>query len=530
MPVGPYPTFDDCVTAQKAAYRKKNPDWTEEHLDQVAGAVCGQMEKMMQQGFRVTYQAAFEPFTKDNRNFVKVYGIDNDVNKNAWGVTPEARAKSMRTFFQHPLLGPPELSDVHVFDNVPGHPHYGKWAVIGHPVDFESNSATYPIYEVDVAEAWRRIQAGEMDAVSPSVHINDARYTDDGEQIITDFDWDHMLFVPRGAIEKAGVVGLCSADDPSKCSFRRAVQAAFQGHGLEPSGSTPRQNVAGYSLIGNPTEKKSEDTQGGVFVKNTETLAQAADAWSTADAPDKFFAIVPDSAKGPDGNKSDRKLPLASIQKKDYDEAIIANALARLPQTDFAGTGSSMAAATAKICQAAHSIGYDPPSCQSGQGEATGEKNMPNSEEKLTEQGCKEAQAKVTMDLAQANQKIKDLEGRIQARDETELNEKVAAVFGLEVQAGFIKEDKKAERITELKKLGAPALVEMQAKYTEMVKKIQAAAKPREPHVLKAEFDEAMKDPAQAANLQEQLRQAQFHRTRTPEDIAKLEAAITGVR
>lgn len=260
-------------------------------------------------------------------------------------------------------------------------------------------------------------------------------------------------------------------------------------------------------------------------MENSETpVAQAADAWSTADAPDKFFAVVPDSAKGPDGNKSDRKLPLASVQKKDLDEAIIKNALARLPQTDFAGTGSSMAAAKAKICAAASTLGLDLPSCQSGQGESKGEQKMPDSEK--TEQGCKEAQAKVTADLAQATQKIKDLEARLQARDETELNEKAAAVFSLEMQAGFIKEDKKAERIAELKKFGAPALVEMQAKYTEMAKKIQAAVKPREPHVLKADFAEAVKDPAQASNVEEQIRQSRFGQARSAEDVAKLEKTM----
>jgi len=109
-----------------------------------------------------------------------------------------------------------------------------------------------------------------------------------------------------------------------------------------------------------------------VIVKNTETevatTVSAADAWNTADAPDKFFAIVPDSAKGPDGNKSERKIPLASIQKKDLDEAIIANALARLPQTNLP-TGFTMGSVTQTICRAAHSIGYDPPSCQGAKGD-----------------------------------------------------------------------------------------------------------------------------------------------------------------
>lgn len=60
-----------------------------------------------------------------------------------------------------------------------------------------------------------------------------------------------------------------------------------------------------------------------------------ASAWSTQDAPDKFFAYVPIEAKGPEGKKSLRKLPLASKEKKGLDPAILRNALARFSQTDL---------------------------------------------------------------------------------------------------------------------------------------------------------------------------------------------------
>jgi hypothetical protein len=262
-------------------------------------------------------------------------------------------------------------------------------------------------------------------------------------------------------------------------------------------------------------------------LENSEPLAQAADAWSTADAPDKFFAVVPDSAKGPDGNKSDRKLPLASVQKKDYDEAIIKNALARLPQTDFGGTGSSESAAKAKICSAARSLGLDLPSCQPAQGQ-TGGTTLPDDK---TEQGCKEAQAQFQTKLGQAELEIKDLKARLAARDDAELSEKALGVATLEAQAGLIKADKVTERVAELKKLGsAPALDMMQARYKVLVDKLQAAKTQPEPHRLKADFDEALKDPAQASNIVEQIRQASFGVTRTPDEVAKLEKIISGVR
>jgi hypothetical protein len=66
-----------------------------------------------------------------------------------------------------------------------------------------------------------------------------------------------------------------------------------------------------------------------VLAKVAPELAKA-DAWDTADAPNRFFAYVP---KG--GPPSARKLPLASTQRKDYDPAIIRNAIARFSQTQM---------------------------------------------------------------------------------------------------------------------------------------------------------------------------------------------------
>src|SRR3990172_6267620 len=49
----------------------------------------------------------------------------------------------------------------------------------------------------------------------------------------------------------------------------------------------------------------------------------AAKAWDTEDAPDGLFAYVPTEAKGKDGKKSLRKFPLASVEKKALDPAIL---------------------------------------------------------------------------------------------------------------------------------------------------------------------------------------------------------------
>ena len=44
MPIGPYANFDACVVGIKSQYRRAHPDWSDERLDKVSRAVCGDME------------------------------------------------------------------------------------------------------------------------------------------------------------------------------------------------------------------------------------------------------------------------------------------------------------------------------------------------------------------------------------------------------------------------------------------------------------------------------------------------------
>jgi chromosome segregation ATPase len=60
---------------------------------------------------------------------------------------------------------------------------------------------------------------------------------------------------------------------------------------------------------------------------------QGGEAFGDASFPDSCFAYVPDSAKGSDGKKSDRKLPYKNADGS-VDLAHVRNALARLNQTD----------------------------------------------------------------------------------------------------------------------------------------------------------------------------------------------------
>jgi hypothetical protein len=303
---------------------------------------------------QLRYEVAAQAIERDGKKYTLIEVIDESECRNKWRINPAGKAHALAGLLQTPLLGPPE------------HGH-GAIDIVGRPVDFESNFHTKVLYEIPDVAHWMKVRSGEWQAVSPQLTFLKAHYEGD-TLVIDDWRFDHVAFVERGAFPNARVKSTCE-DNPALCGFSKAVTAALnESHGLEPEGSKPRQDVAAYSNNRQgDREKTGGHPTGGVIVKNTNQAATntlaAADAWNTADAPDKFFAIVPDAAKGPNGNKSLRKIPLASVQKKDLDEAIIANALARLPQTNLP-TGFTQGNVLQAICQAAKSVGYGPPSCQ----------------------------------------------------------------------------------------------------------------------------------------------------------------------
>lgn len=240
--------------------REKAVSWVGEHKQ--AGSL-GQA--------RFAYATRFEPYVKQGKRYVKIWNLDDSTCRNEWSVTSEARIQALKNFVSEHnlLLGPAELSDEHIIVEDPTLPHHGEWAVIGKPVDFQSNGTTYGIYEVTVDEAWDRIEKGELKNTSPSILIRAAHYDEDGSLKIEEFAWDHTLFVDQPAFPKAGVVATCEGPNPDACflngpSFGEALQAAYHSHGLRPDGQEPRQDVAPYShQAGKGTEKKPNENPNG---------------------------------------------------------------------------------------------------------------------------------------------------------------------------------------------------------------------------------------------------------------------------
>jgi len=389
--------------------------------------------------FKVQYCVSAQAIAQDGKKYALIEVIDESECRNKWRINPAGKARALADILQKPLLGPPEL----------GHE---AMEVVGHPIDFMSNHATRVLYEILDPAVWERIRSAEWGPVSPELTPLAAHYEGD-IFVVDDWSWDHVAFVPKGAFPNAGVKSTCIGDPRScgfqagkPCGFSRALTAALiDSPGLRSlDGREPRQDVAHYSPGGKQVdrEKIGGHPQGGVIVKNAETEVAptliagpsviekavqsvrgileslfGADAWDTADASDEFFAVVPDAAKGPDGKKSLRKLPLASVQKKDLDPDIVRNALARFSQTDFAGLGVTKDEALAKICRAAKKFGIQSPACGTAKGDFSKEVDacMTCEHEKviaeLTEKNAKlDAEAKdlkaKTTELTKTNEKL----------------------------------------------------------------------------------------------------------------------------
>jgi hypothetical protein len=323
---------------------------------------------------KVQYCVRAQAIEQDGKKYALIEIVDENVSRpceqppeTRVRINPAGKARALADLLQKPLVGPPEL----------GH---DATQVVGHAVDFTSNHATRVLYEIPDLAAWAKIESGEWGAVSPRMTPLKAHYEGD-VFVLDEWTWDDVAFVPAGAFPNAGVKSTCIGDPrlcgftaQKPCGFSYAVAAAaadLSKSRLKAQRSRTETDVS--STLQEPGRQEARTQigghpEGGVIVKNTEKEAipstvLAADAWNTADAPDEFFAYVPDSAKGPDGRKSDRGIPLASIQKKDLDEAIIRDAVSRLPQATTI-PDSAKAGVLRKICRVASKLGLKLPSCE----------------------------------------------------------------------------------------------------------------------------------------------------------------------
>jgi len=298
----------------------------------------------------VEYFVAAQAVEQDGKKYAVVEIIDENTSgpcerppNTRVRINPTGKLRALASLMGTPLVGPPAL----------GH---ATERIVGSAADWCSNGSTKVLYEIPDRADWERMRSGEWGPVSPEMTPTKAHYEGD-TYVLDDWTWDRVAFVPKGAFPNAGVKSTC-IDDPRLCGFTsqnpygfyRAVAAA-----LNPE---PRRYNSMQATIGDLVGKKPSAWQ--------DVKVRGATAFETADAPDDCFAIVPEAARGPRGDKSLRKLPLVSVEKKEFDAAIVKNAL-RAFDADFstllAGTGVAKADALGKICSAARELGIDSPLC-----------------------------------------------------------------------------------------------------------------------------------------------------------------------
>jgi hypothetical protein len=244
--------------------------WTEEKAKAWVGSHKHKQARMI-------YQTDSEPFELQGKLFLKIPIMPDGQNLHDWGVTPEARARCAQTVLGKPLLGPPTPT-------IPGNPNVCRtcgpnalhaqpeegWAEYGRFVDYENNGKTYGIAEITVPdeEVRQAIRERRLNAVSPSV-LPKAGFYDDRGLIVTDYNFDHVLFVDRGAFPDLSLAQggeIAEGRDLDSASWHSALQASF----VPSSAPEAKQHVAGYSKSGNPTEKKTKPNSQGERKLGTE--------------------------------------------------------------------------------------------------------------------------------------------------------------------------------------------------------------------------------------------------------------------
>ena len=514
-----FPDQESCV----AAHMKKGMSKAD------AEKACSKLKsKQSLRKIAFAYQATFEPYEEQGKHLAKIHVIDLAPNLNKWQVTPTARAKALKTLLDSPLLGPPPPGERgNVIGGAPGSPHEGLWSPVGHFVDFESNHVTHGIAEITKDYAWEKIKNGDWSAVSPSV-LAFVEHLEGDVSVVDDFNFEHVLFVDKGAYPEAGVEStydagfyqaLASAAEKQPVSItdqdlsiiEKAVQSA-RGiltaleerleiiiHGkpdAEPTVaplalsshadnrvSDGEMNPMGTSRSPNHTQvpetKEGQKMEGGNEMKTTQA------SFGDASFPDECFAYVPPEAKGQDGKKSLRSLPYKNADGS-VDPDHLRNALARFNQTEI--PSDEKAGVLSKLCSAAKKAGIDSDFCK----EHSSEMHQSKEEQQLET----ELQAKVTA-LEAENTTLKAYKADVEKKQRMA---KVQTIVELKTRCGMLEPKDHAQAFGELEKLSADALDAVEKELTAVQARLESM-----PSGPKAKHTQE-----QAFNTIEDIRQGMF--------------------
>jgi hypothetical protein len=436
------------------------------------------------------------PFICQGKRYAKIRVIDTSTSRPSqprgerWRVTYDGLKRALNTILTAKLIGPPEE----------GH---SATKVMGIPVRFTMPDGYLDvIYEIVDDEAWKNITAGKWRSVSPQVTAQAAER--DGEIVtLNDFKFDHVAFVDEGAFPSLQIQDFW--EDSAESVYKLSAEL-YRGY-------TKSVTDGASSLQPGTQDADQINTRRGDSSLPEELTFTGADAWDTADAPDKFFAYVPEG-KPP----SARKLPLASIQKRDYDPDIVRNALARFSQTDLPPEVRDEV--LRKICRVAKQLGIQSELCEKLEGEvkmAEKEecaKRVEELEEKIKTLEAALAKEKQRNEILERRDPLKTFEAELkrlkeenqalrewQAKKiEEEHLDKVAEIVDLRIRAGLVDERDRQAEIEKFKVFSADALDALKPDLLSIIAQVEAGGP-------KAKFYASKKTPN---DLTELVRQRLF--------------------
>ena len=99
-------------------------------------------------------------------------------------------------------------------------------------VSWISNQTTQPTASAEITKdyAWEKIKNQEWKAVSPSV-LAFVEHQEGDVSVVDDFNFEHVLFVDKGAYPAAGVESTCEGD-LGQCNFYQALASAYEKQAL----------------------------------------------------------------------------------------------------------------------------------------------------------------------------------------------------------------------------------------------------------------------------------------------------------
>ena len=459
---------------------------------------CGHIKaKQSSRKVSFSYQATFEPYEEQGKHLAKIHVIDLAPNLNKWQITPTARAKALKTLLDSPLLGPPPDGEKgNVIGGPPGSPHEGLWSPIGRFIDFESNHVTHGIAEITKDYAWEKIKSGEWGAVSPSV-LAFLEHQEGDLSVVDDFNFEHVLFVDKGAYPEAGVESTCDGDMGS-CGFYQALASAAEQqvsitnqdlsvmekavqsargiltaleerleiimHGEpDPESTVPPLSLSSHternvsdgemnpvrpSPSPNQTQglenKLGQKMEGGNEMKTTTQASPLSAAPLSTEERNKLsdadFAYI-DSDGG-------RHLP---IHNADHVRAALGGN--GWSATNFSND-SAKAEAKKKICAAAKKFGIDSELCGTKQGMHNGKEVTKMSECNELQARIKELEPQVTA-LKAENETLKVYKAEVEKKARMA---KVQSIVDLKTRCGMLEPKDHAQAFGDLEKLSADAL------------------------------------------------------------------------